>query len=316
MANEKKATRAAYGETLIELVNAGVPVVAVEADLSGSTTTKKLGDAYPERLFNVGIAEQDMVGVAAGLSLTGKVAFTGSFAVFGTGRVYDQIRNTVCYANLDVKIAPTHAGVSVGPDGASHQMVEDIALMRVLPNMRVLVPADFAAAKAAIKLAAETPGPVYIRMGRASVPCVYDESSVFEVGRAKVLREGSDVTIVACGVEIDEALKAAEALAEKGVSAEVIDAFSIKPLDEETILSSARKTGCVVTAEEHSVIGGLGGAVAELLSEKLPLPLVRVGMRDCFGTSGEMAELMREFELDAPAIASAVDEALFRKNAL
>lgn len=316
MANEKKATRAAYGETLIELANAGVPVVAVEADLSGSTTTKKLGDAYPERLFNVGIAEQDMVGVAAGLSLTGKVAFTGSFAVFGTGRVYDQIRNTVCYANLDVKIAPTHAGVSVGPDGGSHQMVEDIALMRVLPNMRVLVPADFAAAKAAIKLAAETPGPVYIRMGRASVPCVYDESSVFEVGRAKVLREGSDVTIVACGVEIDEALKAAEALAEKGVSAEVIDAFSIKPLDEETILSSARKTGCVVTAEEHSVIGGLGGAVAELLSEKLPLPLVRVGMRDCFGTSGEMAELMREFELDAPAIASAVDEALSRKNAL
>lgn len=316
MANEKKATRAAYGETLIELANAGVPVVAVEADLSGSTTTKKLGDAYPERLFNVGIAEQDMVGVAAGLSLTGKVAFTGSFAVFGTGRVYDQIRNTVCYANLDVKIAPTHAGVSVGPDGGSHQMVEDIALMRVLPNMRVLVPADFAAAKAAIKLAAETPGPVYIRMGRASVPCVYDENSVFEVGRAKVLREGSDVTIVACGVEIDEALKAAEALAEKGVSAEVIDAFSIKPLDEETILASARKTGCVVTAEEHSVIGGLGGAVAELLSEKLPLPLVRVGMRDCFGTSGEMAELMREFELDAPAIASAVDEVLSRKNVL
>lgn len=316
MANEKKATRAAYGETLIELANAGVPVVAVEADLSGSTTTKKLGDAYPERLFNVGIAEQDMVGVAAGLSLTGKVAFTGSFAVFGTGRVYDQIRNTVCYANLDVKIAPTHAGVSVGPDGGSHQMVEDIALMRVLPNMRVLVPADFAAAKAAIKLAAETPGPVYIRMGRASVPCVYDENSVFEVGRAKVLREGSDVTIVACGVEIDEALKAAEALAEKGVSAEVIDAFSIKPLDEETILASARKTGCVVTAEEHSVIGGLGGAVAELLSEKLPLPLVRVGMRDCFGTSGGMVELMREFELDAPAIASAVDEALSRKNVL
>lgn len=316
MANEKKATRAAYGETLIELANAGVPVVAVEADLSGSTTTKKLGDAYPERLFNVGIAEQDMVGVAAGLSLTGKVAFTGSFAVFGTGRVYDQIRNTVCYANLDVKIAPTHAGVSVGPDGGSHQMVEDIALMRVLPNMRVLVPADFAAAKAAIRLAAETPGPVYIRMGRASVPCVYDENSVFEVGRAKVLRKGSDVTIVACGVEIDEALKAVEALAEKGVSAEVIDAFSIKPLDEETILASARKTGCVVTAEEHSVIGGLGGAVAELLSEKLPLPLVRVGMRDCFGTSGEMAELMREFELDAPAIASAVDEALSRKNVL
>ncbi|WP_303248959.1 transketolase family protein [uncultured Slackia sp.] len=314
MANEKKATRAAFGETLVELVEEGKPVVAVEADLSGSTTTKKLGDAYPERLFNVGIAEQDMVGVAAGLALTGHVAFTGSFAVFGTGRVYDQIRNTVCYANLDVKIAPTHAGVSVGPDGGSHQMVEDIALMRVLPNMRVLVPADYASAKAAIKLAAETPGPVYVRMGRASVPCVYDADVKLELGRANVLREGSDVTIAACGVEIDEALKAADALAERGISAEVIDAFSIKPLDEECILASVRKTGCIVTAEEHSVIGGLGGAVAETLAENLPAPLVRVGMRDCFGTSGEMAELMREFELDAQAIVEAAEAAIAKKN--
>lgn len=310
---DKKATRAAYGETLVELANAGEPVVAVEADLSGSTTTKKLGDAYPDRLFNVGIAEQDMVGVAAGLALTGHVAFTGSFAVFGTGRVYDQIRNTVCYANLDVKIAPTHAGVSVGPDGGSHQMVEDIALMRVLPNMRVLVPADYAAAKAAIKLAAHTPGPVYVRMGRASVPCVYGEEAEFEIGRAHVLREGSDVTVVACGVEIDEALKAAEMLAEEGISAEVIDAFSIKPLDSDTILASVRKTGCVVSAEEHSVIGGLGGAVAELLSEELPAPLVRVGMKDSFGTSGEFEELMREFELDAAAIVSASRKAISRK---
>lgn len=314
MANEKKATRAAFGETLVELVEEGKPVVAVEADLSGSTTTKKLGDAYPERLFNVGIAEQDMVGVAAGLALTGHVAFTGSFAVFGTGRVYDQIRNTVCYANLDVKIAPTHAGVSVGPDGGSHQMVEDIALMRVLPNMRVLVPADYASAKAAIKLAAETPGPVYVRMGRASVPCVYDADVKLELGRANVLREGSDVTIAACGVEIDEALKAADALAERGISAEVIDAFSIKPLDEECILASVRKTGCIVTAEEHSVIGGLGGAVAETLAENLPAPLVRVGMCDCFGTSGEMAELMREFELDAQAIVEAAEAAVAKKN--
>ena len=310
---DKKATRAAYGETLVELANAGEPVVAVEADLSGSTTTKKLGDAYPERLFNVGIAEQDMVGVAAGLALTGHTAFTGSFAVFGTGRVYDQIRNTVCYANLNVKIAPTHAGVSVGPDGGSHQMVEDIALMRVLPNMRVLVPADYAAAKAAIKLAAETPGPVYVRMGRASVPCVYDEGVEFEMGRAYVLREGGDVTIVACGVEIDEALKAAGILAEQGVSAEVIDAFCIKPLDAATILASVGKTGCVVTAEEHSVIGGLGGAVAELLAEEHPAPLVRVGMRDVFGTSGEFEELMREFELDAQAIVEAAKKAIARK---
>ncbi len=314
MSNEKKATRAAYGETLVELANEGVPVVAVEADLSGSTTTKKLGDAYPERLFNVGIAEQDMVGVAAGLALTGNVAFTGSFAVFGTGRVYDQIRNTVCYANLDVKIAPTHAGVSVGPDGGSHQMVEDIALMRVLPNMRVLVPADYASAKAAIRLAAKTPGPVYVRMGRASVPCIYDENVEVELGRGRILREGSDVTILACGIEVDEALKAADLLAGRGVSAEVVDVFSIKPLDEELVLESIRKTGCAVTAEEHSVIGGLGGAVAELLSEKHPAPLARVGMRDCFGTSGEASELMREFGLDAESIAEEAERIMAKKG--
>lgn len=314
MANEKKATRAAYGETLVELAGEGKPVVAVEADLSGSTTTKKLGEAYPDRLFNVGIAEQDMVGVAAGLALTGHVAFTGSFAVFGTGRVYDQIRNTVCYANLDVKIAPTHAGISVGPDGGSHQMVEDIALMRALPNMRVLVPADFASAKAAIRLAAETPGPVYVRMGRASVPCIYDEDVHFELGQAKVLREGADVTIAACGIEVDEAMRAAELLAERGISAEVIDVFSIKPLDEECILASVRKTGCIVTAEEHSVVAGLGGAVAELLSENLPTPLVRVGMQDCFGTSGEAGELMREFGLDAESIAQAAQSARAKKT--
>ena len=310
---DKKATRAAYGETLVELVAAGEPVVAVEADLSGSTTTKKLGDAYPDRLYNVGIAEQDMVGVAAGLALTGHTAFTGSFAVFGTGRVYDQIRNTVCYANLDVKIAPTHAGVSVGPDGGSHQMVEDITLMRVLPNMRVLVPADYTAAKAAIRLAAHTPGPVYIRMGRAAVPCVYGDDTSFAVGKAHVLREGTDVTIVACGVEINEALKAADALADNDISAEVIDAFCIKPIDAQTILASVNKTGCVVTAEEHSIIGGLGSAVAELLAENYPVPLERVGMRDVFGTSGEFEELMRAFELDATAITEAAKRILERK---
>ena len=307
---EKKATRAAYGETLVELANAGMPVVAVEADLSGSTTTKKLGDAYPDRLFNVGIAEQDMVGVAAGLALTGHVAFTGSFAVFGTGRVYDQIRNTVCYANLNVKIAPTHAGVSVGPDGGSHQMVEDIALMRVLPNMRVLVPADYAAAKAAIKLAAETPGPVYVRMGRASVPCVYDEGVQFEMGKAHVLREGSDVTIIACGIEIDYALKAADILAAEGISAEVIDAFSVKPLDEETIVGSVAKTGRCVVAEEHSIYGGLGSAVAEALARMHPARCEFVGVRDRFGKSGEFEELLGYFGLDAASIVNAVKTVL------
>ena len=310
---DKKATRAAFGETLVELVNEGMDVVAVDADLSGSTTTKKLGAEFPERLINVGIAEQNMIDVAAGLSLTGKTAFTGSFAVFGTGRVYDQIRNTVCYSNLNVKIAPTHSGVTVGPDGGSHQMVEDIALMRVLPNMRVLVPADYAEAKAAIRLAAETDGPVYIRLGRASVPCIYEVGVEAKLGGSRVLREGTDVTIVACGIEVNEALQAAETLAEAGVSAEVIDAYSIKPLDEETILASVAKTGCVVTAEEHSVIGGLGGAVAELLVEKHPAPMVRVGMKDIFGTSGDPSELVEHFHLDAPAIAEAAQAVITRK---
>ena len=199
-----------------------------------------------------------MVGVAAGQAAAGHVAFTGSFAVFGTGRAYDQIRNTVCYSNLDVKVAPTHAGVSVGPDGGSHQMLEDVSLMRGLPNMRVLVPADYAAARSAIRLAAATPGPVYVRMGRASVPAVYADGVELELGRAYVLREGADATVVACGVEVEQALKAAEALAAQGVDVEVIDAFSVKPLDEGTILASARKTGRVVVAEEHSVCGGLG----------------------------------------------------------
>ena len=314
-ASVKKATRAAFGVTLAELAGAGVPVVAVDADLSGSTTTAKFAaadPAYEGRLFNCGIAEQNMIDVAAGLSLTGKIAFTGSFAVFGTGRAYDQIRNTVCYSNLDVKIAPTHAGISVGPDGGSHQMLEDVSLMRGLPGMRVLVPADYAAARAAIKLAAATPGPVYVRMGRASVPCVYDDEVELEIGRAYVLREGADVSIVANGVEIREALLAADALAEEGISAEVIDAFSVKPLDADTILASAGKTGRVVVAEEHSVIGGLGSAVSELLAANRPTPVEFVGVRDRFGKSGEFEELMRYFELDAQAIVEAVKKVLAR----
>ena len=218
-----KATREAFGETLVELADEGVDVVVVEADLSKSTTTAKLADAYPERFFNVGIAEQNMIGVAAGLAVSGKVAFTGSCAVFATGRAYDQVRNTVCYSELDVKLAPTHSGITVGPDGGSHQMIEDLALMRVLPGMRVLVPADYRAAKSALRAAALEPGPFYIRLGRASLPEVYPEDFEFEVGRAYVLREGTDVTIAACGVEVAEALKAAELLDAEGVSAEVIE---------------------------------------------------------------------------------------------
>lgn len=303
----KRATRAAYGATLAELANEGLPVVAVDADLTGSTTTKKLADAgFADRLFNCGIAEQNMIDVAAGLSLAGNIAFTGSFAVFGTGRAYDQIRNTVCYSNLNVKIAPTHAGISVGPDGGSHQMLEDVSLMRGLPGMRVLVPADYAAARAALRLAAATPGPVYVRMGRAAVPCVYDDEVELELGRAYVLREGSDVTIVANGVEIREALAAADALAADGISAEVIDAFSVKPLDGATILESVAKTRCVVTAEEHSVIGGLGSAVCELLAGADPVCVECVAVRDRFGKSGEFEELLGYFNIDATAIVEAV----------
>ena len=256
-----------------------------------------------------------MIDVAAGLSLTGNIAYTGSFAVFGTGRAYDQIRNTVCYSNLNVKVAPTHAGISVGPDGGSHQMLEDISLMRGLPNMRVLVPADYAACCAAIRLAAETPGPVYIRMGRAAVPAVYAPDVELEVGRAYVLREGTDVTIIACGVEIAEAMKAADALAEKGISAEVIDAFCVKPLDAETILASLEKTGCAVVAEEHSIYGGLGSAVSELAAEQFPCPIELVGVRDRFGKSGEFNELLTYFGLDADALVQAVEKARARKHA-
>jgi len=281
----------------------------VDADLSGSTTTAKLGQEAPERLVNVGIAEQNMIDVAAGLALAGKTVFTGSFAVFGTGRVYDQIRNTVCYANLDVKIAPTHAGISVGPDGGSHQMVEDIALMRVLPNMRVLVPADYNSAAQALRIAAATAGPVYVRLGRAPVPQVYSAEERFALGQAKILRPGTDATIVACGCEVSIALAAAQELEQHDIHVEVIDAFSIKPLDEATILQSARRTRAVVTAEEHSVIGGLGSAVAEALAShnvQLKAPLECVGVQDRFGTSGQIDELFTEYGLDQRSLCAVI----------
>lgn len=305
-----KATREAFGETLVELADEGMDVVAVEADLSKSTTTAKLADAYPERFFNVGIAEQNMIDVAAGLAVSGKVAFTGSFAVFATGRAYDQVRNTVCYSGLDVKLAPTHSGITVGPDGGSHQMLEDIALMRVLPGMRVLVPADYASAKAALRTAAETPGPFYIRLGRSSFADVYGDDFEFEVGKAYVLREGTDVTLAACGVEVAEALAAADLLAERGVSAEVIDVATVKPLDVDTLVMSVRKTGRIVTCEEHSVLGGMGSAVSEVLSEACPVPTRRIGVADVFGTSGEPKELLEHFGLTAAHIAAAADELL------
>ena len=311
--SDKRATREALGETLIELVNEGTAVVAVDADLSGSTTTARFGTAFPERFFNVGIAEQNMIGVAAGLAVEGMVPFTGSFAVFATGRAYDQVRNSVCYSGLDVKLAPTHAGITVGPDGGSHQMLEDIALMRVLPGMRVLVPADYVAAKAAIRLAATTPGPFYVRLGRAGVPVLYGDDYRFELDRVRVLREGIHITLAACGVMVEQALAAAEELALDGIHAEVLDVATIKPLDAQGIAASARKTRAVVTCEEHSVIGGLGSAVAEALGELAPVPLARIGVRDVFGTSGEPAELMAHFGLTGEDIARAARRLLERR---
>jgi transketolase len=309
---EKKATRAAYGETLLTLAEEGLDIYAIDADLAGSTTTIRLAQFDPARHINVGIAEQNMIGVAAGISLadSAKVVFTGSFAVFGTGRVYDQIRNSVCYAKLNVKIAPTHAGISTGADGGSHQMIEDLALMRVLPNMRILVPADYHSAGAAIRIAATTPGPFYVRLGRLDIPQIYPNNEGFALGSSRLLRYGCDVTIIACGIEVYLALEAAEKLAESGIDAEVIDAFSLKPLDNKTILESVTKTGRVLTVEEHSIYGGLGSAVAELLAENRDINprYGRIGVKDSFGTSGGYDELFAAYGLNSEAITAAVLE--------
>lgn len=311
----KKATREALGETLIELAAEGRDdIVVLDADLAKATTTAKFAAAYPDRFFDVGVAEQNLISTAAGLAAGGKTPFASSFAVFATGRAYDQVRNSVCYGDLNVKIAATHAGVTVGPDGGSHQMLEDIALMRVLPNMRVVVPADYFSAKGAIRAAASTPGPVYIRLGRPAVPIIYDEDFAFEIGRAYPLRHGTEVTLLACGHMVERALAAADLLEAEGLSAEVIDVATIKPLDTATVLNSALKTGAVVACEEHSIIGGLGSAVAELLGERAPMPLERVGVRDVFGTSGEADELMEHFGLTAEEIAGAAKRAAERRG--
>ncbi|MHB0976718.1 MAG: transketolase family protein [Candidatus Aquicultorales bacterium] len=304
----KRATREALGETLVELANEHSNVCVVDADLAKSTTTIKFAKEHPERFFDVGVAEQNMICVASGLATTGKVCYTGSFAVFAAGRAFDQVRNTVSYANLNVKICPTHSGVTVGADGGSHQSVEDIALMRALPNMKVIVPADYYEAREAVRAAHSIPGPVYIRLGREPVEPVYDDSYVFEFGRAVKLREGTDVTLIANGIMVGASLRAAEILSSENISAEVLDLHTLKPLDSSAILESAAKTGAVVTAEEHSVIGGLGSAVAELLSEKQPTKLSRIGIADEFGTSGAASELLDAYRLTAGDIVQAVKQ--------
>ncbi|MBO5140753.1 MAG: transketolase family protein [Peptococcaceae bacterium] len=307
------ATRDAYGEALAELGAVNENIVVLEADLSKSTKTSDFKKVYPERHFNMGIAEQNMLGVAAGFAAAGKIPFASSFAVFATGRAYDQIRNSIAYPNLNVKIAATHAGLTVGEDGGSHQMLEDIALMRALPNMTVIVPADGIETKQAVKAAAEYEGPVYIRMGRPKVPVLFDENYTFEIGKGVVLNEGTDVTLVGTGIMVSKAVEAAELLAAEGISAAVVNISTIKPLDAELIIAQAQKTGAIVTCEEHNIYGGLGSAVAEVLVENCPVPMTRVGVADQFGESGLPDELLEKHGLTAANIAAQAKAVIAKK---
>lgn len=310
----KIATREAYGKALVRLGEENKDIVVLDADLAKSTKTIDFAKAFPERFFDMGIAEQNMIGTAAGLALSGKIPFVSSFAIFATGRAFEQLRNSVAYPKLNVKVAATHAGVTVGEDGASHQSVEDIALMRALPNMTVIVPADAVETEQAVRKAAEYQGPVYIRLGRSGVPVIYDENYRFEIGKAHILREGSHVTLIAAGIMVSAALEAADLLAREGIEAEVINLSTIKPLDAQTLLQSLRKTGCAVTAEEHSIIGGLGSAVAELAAENYPVPIIRVGIKDVFGESGKPAELLEKYGLTPLDLVRAAREVLQRKK--
>ena len=298
-----KATREAYGETLKEL-GAQIPeIVVLDADLSASTKTAVFAKAFPDRFFDTGIAEGNMMSVAAGLAASGKIPFASTFAVFGSGRAYEQIRNSICYPNLNVKVAVTHAGLTVGEDGATHQMLEDIALMRALPNMTVVVPADAAETAQVIRWAASYQGPVYIRMGRAKVEDVISPDAEFVPGKSTTLADGSDVTIMACGIMTQQALQAAKMLAEEGISARVINMSSIKPIDEAAIVKAAKETGAIVTCEEHTVMGGLGSAVAEVVVRHCPVPMAIVGTEDVFGQSGKASEVLKVYGLTPEHIA-------------
>ncbi|MCF2699001.1 transketolase family protein [Fusobacterium mortiferum] len=305
----KKSTRQAYGEALVELGKINKDVVVLDADLTKSTKTNLFQEKFPERHFNVGIAEADLIGTAAGLATCGKIAFASTFAMFAAGRGFEQIRNTVAYPKLNVKIAPTHAGISVGEDGGSHQSVEDIALMRAIPGMVVLSPADAVETKKMVFAAAEYNGPVYIRMGRLDVETIFDEATYdFQIGIANTVREGNDVTIAATGLMTAEALKAADILAQEGISVRVINVGTIKPLDGETILKAAQETKFIITAEEHSVIGGLGSAVSEFLAEVHPTKVKKLGLYDKFGQSGKANELLEKYELTAAKLVAMVKE--------
>jgi transketolase len=303
---KKIATRESYGNALVEIANEHDDLVVLDADLAAATKTGIFKKAFPDRFIDCGIAESNLVGVAAGIASTGKVPFCSSFAMFAAGRAYEQVRNSVGYPHLNVKIGATHAGISVGEDGATHQCLEDIALMREIPGMTVINPSDDIEARAAVKAAYEMDGPVYLRFGRLAVPVINTNPDYkFEIGKGTVLKEGTDLTIVATGLEVNESLEAAKLLAADGINAEVINIATIKPLDEELIIASAKKTGKVVTVEEHSVIGGLGGAVAEVTAAKSPCRIAMVGQHDVFGESGKPAELLAKFGMTADDIVSA-----------
>jgi transketolase len=309
----KIATRDAYGKALLILGAENPNVVVLDADLSKSTKTADFGKKYPERFFNMGIAEANLLGTAAGLAAAGKIPFASTFAIFAVGRAFEQIRNSIAYPKLNVKIAATHSGITVGEDGGSHQAIEDVAIMRAVPNMVVLVPADGEETRQVILASAKYNGPVYIRMGRLAVPLLFGEDYNFEIGKANVLIEGIDVAIMANGLMVSMALEAAEELVAEGISVSVVNVASVKPLDEETIVRIAKQTKAVVTAEEHNIIGGLGSAIAEVLGEKLPTPMVRVGLKDTFGESGRPQELLEKYGLTKGDLVKAVHEALAKK---
>ncbi|MDR1774751.1 MAG: transketolase family protein [Clostridioides sp.] len=304
------ATREAYGKALVKLGEKLENVVVLDADLSKSTKTNEFKKVYPDRFFNMGIAEQNLIGASCGLAASGKIPFASTFAMFATGRAYEIVRNSVCYPKLNVKICATHAGLTVGEDGASHQCIEDISLMRVIPNMTVLVPADDIETEQMIFAVADYYGPVYVRLGRSSVPTINTEDYKFQIGKGTILKEGKDVSIIACGIMVAEALKAGEILAEEGISARVVNMSTIKPIDKELLEDCAKNTKFIVTAEEHNVIGGLGSAVSEVLSENTPVMIKKVGVEDTFGESGKPAELLEKYGLTAMNIVAKVKEGL------
>ena len=305
---DKIATRQAYGEALVEMGAKNSDIVVLDADLSKSTMTVNFSNAYPDRFFNIGIAEQNMYGIAAGLAISGKTVFASTFAMFAAGRAYEIIRNAIGYTKANVKICATHAGVTVGEDGASHQAIEDMALMRVIPGMIVINPADAVSAKKLLQAVSEIKGPAYVRLGRAAVPVIYNDDTEIQIGKANCVREGSDVTVIATGIMVNEAIIAAEALEKEGISLRVIDMHTIKPIDEEIIVKAAKEMKGIITAEEHSVIGGLGSAVAEVLVQKYPAKVKMIGIKDIFGQSGKPAELMEKYEITAKNIMLAAKE--------